>query len=351
MSGHLSAYLVKNAGSGKFSLVIKGPEMDEKLLLFHSREVKETPYIAAFSYYIEEALPVVKTLINVANGTTPSLLSVTLRDGKFTQKVSYSQVENKSDRRIASVGNTTYYAYRRLKSNGTYSLGMNSDLYVPSLYKIGFENVEAFDLIPLSDVLVLVFKQLDKSEVTIGSIPNKDDKSAFTWINVPLDFLKESSVSIIRCSSSETKERFSCVFIGSLIYRVEFKLENDRKEAVIMKVVNFMPYKNMQFEDAVYLDHGIILVGRRSEITLNTTRRDQYGFMYYPLNVAGNYKEKHVFMVGGLDKTDLEKMNYGMRTQIKRGENDHSVILGSPETGYRLYSVQNPTVIGILVLI
>lgn len=347
MAGQLSAYLVRSTVSGKYSLVFKGPDIDEKVLLFHSREVRETPYIAYFNYYIEEARPVLKAMINVANGTSmPTLLTVNLKNGKVTTKNSYGSVSKRSERRFASVGNNTYIATQQIQPNGSFTTGISSDIYIPEVSMVNAPNSEAFDLVTIRDTLILVVKQSGKNEVLLGSIERNGENSTFIWTTIPLDIFKESTVSLIRCSPTEVKDQFSCTFIGSSINTVTFKLEKDRSQIVIMRIRSLIPYKNMQIEDGIYLDQGLILIGRRSEIILNTTRRDLFGMMFYPLNAVGDSKDKSVYMVGGLDKYDLEKLNLGARAQIKKGENQHSVILGSPEGGFKLFNVQNPTVLG-----
>lgn len=355
-AGQLSAYLVKSFISNKYSLVFKGPDFDEKLVLFHSREVFETPYITSFSYHIEESLPVFKAVVFVANSTfNPMLLIIKCQNGNFTTESMFDSLLKRTERRFATVENTTFYALQRPQADGSSTLGMRSDTnskwwtVVIELSKLSIENVEAFDLLAVRDYVVLISKKRGSKEIQVHSILANNENATFVKTFATIDGLRDNTVTAIKCAPGQRAETFSCVFAGDKIFKAEFRLENEHTRIVVTKLVNFMPYKNMVIEDAIYVSSGVIFVGRRSEVILNTTQRDQYGIMYYPLNVEGDYYTNSAYMIGGLDKVDLEKLNLGMNLLIRKGEGDQSVILGTPESGFSVFSIDDPTVFGTIL--
>ena len=351
VTGHFTAYLVKNSISSKYSIAFKGIDIDEKFLLFHSREVREAPYIATFNYYIENSLPVLKAVIHVSNASfSTALVSIKYYNKEVTITRQNYFDSARSNRRFVTIFNTTITAYSMKDDEGNPYLTLNSDLggkwwsVFREMGSLKLQKVEGYDLTGINDYATLVVKQQGSTLLSLYLLKMNDEKATMIRTNTSLDFLKDAEVSGMRCSAGEGSA-FFCVFYGAKVFRVEFKLENEMKELIIMKIINFMPYKNMRYQDAVILQNGVVFIGRRDELTL-LPRRDQYGFMFYPLTIEGDYKENSAYMTGGLDKDDLEKLKLGMNAQIKRGENDHTVIIGSPESGFKIFSVDNPTVLG-----
>lgn len=116
-------------------------------------------------------------------------------------------------------------------------------------------------------------------------------------------------------------------------------------------MVDYMPYKNTQVQEIWFTPTGVIMNGRRNEVNLNTSSRDQFGIMFYSLDFSGTYMENSVFMSGGLDKVDMERIGLPLDCKIIPGEVSNQVIIGSANTGFRLFNIDPPSVVGKITFI
>lgn len=348
----VTAYLVKNLQSSNYSLVLKGDGIDAKLMVVSDMALQANPRIYSMNYYVRDFEPVIKVNVQY-HGTTScaKVLIAEFKNGQFQTKEKDFFVMDRRYERIAIAENVTFHT-RMSINEAIPKLSLTADYpsrWWPcqsSLYRIDGRNVEHFDLIAIGQYPVLAVKYIGKIELNLFTIDSQDINATLVNATIQLDLLKDNKLQKIKCAPSGNWMSFSCIFYGFKITRVEIRFEADRKSATIMKMVDYMPYKNMQIEEIYFTPTGIIMTGRRNEVNLNISSRDQFGIMFYSLDVSGSYIENRVFMSGGLDKVDIERIGLPLDCKIIPGEVSNQVIIGSANTGFRLLNIDPPSVVG-----
>lgn len=349
IKGLMTAYLVKDTLTLEHFLVIKSVDFEHKIILFNDSDLGKPPVIDTLYYTVKDSSPLVKVVVGVwySTGNTRSI-RVEYHEGKFDVKPDNMRLHTNGKLVAVSADNTTFHAAAMPENNIKLTVECPSGWWYPliNLGKIDQSKVDQFALTAIDRFVLIFIKHIDSHDLKLYSMDAHDKEGVITNASLPLEILKESSLHGIECAPAKDWFRVTCVFFGSQMIRVELKIETDRKSMSVVKMVDYEPYKNMQVERAVIVDTGVIMVGRRNDVSLNTNNADQFGIMFYPLDVRGNYREKSAFMVGGLDKIDMERLGLSMACKIVRGPESNQVIIGNAESGFKIFNIDHPTVVG-----